>query len=229
MDGDQYSTDLMKCISALGEVESATSVKVRFSEISTRLCRNTDVELWDCLDLQYDLILIGGLTGRLDQTVHTLSYLHKQRKQRDKIWVVSDDEVAWCLDTVRLPALRSSAVRRKPSDFVALRWGRRASTRSKLTTQRWDRPVEFFRLVWPALKSRRQVWNGMSVRPMSPVVPFGLRSRAATDESSATCSAEDWETSFDTQISTSNHLVPGKDVTIETTGPVWWCCAITET
>lgn len=40
---------------------------------------------------------------------------------------------------------------------------------------------------------------------------------------------EDWETSFDTQISTSNHVVPGKDVTVETSGPVWWCCAITPT
>lgn len=96
----------MKCVAALGEVEQARSLQVRPSwrkprllPLSPELIHSYLVEL---LTLQFDLILIGGLTGRLDQTVHTLSYIHKLRTTRARVWVVSDDEVAWCLDTVRL-------------------------------------------------------------------------------------------------------------------------------
>ncbi|PCH42259.1 thiamine pyrophosphokinase [Wolfiporia cocos MD-104 SS10] len=72
-DNDQYSTDLMKCIHALEEHETATG-------------SNT-----------LELIILGGLSGRLDQTVHTLSLLHKLRKGKRRIYVASDDNVAWVL------------------------------------------------------------------------------------------------------------------------------------
>jgi len=72
-DPDLYATDLMKCISALTEHEQATSVR-------------------------YNLLVLGGLSGRLDQTIHTLSQLHKLRKTRPRTFVVTEDNVAWVLD-----------------------------------------------------------------------------------------------------------------------------------
>ncbi|KAI0001491.1 thiamine pyrophosphokinase Thi80 [Russula compacta] len=74
-DDDQYSTDLMKCLHSLQEKEEA-----------------------DAVDTPYDVVLLGGLTGRLDQTVHTLSYLHKLRKSGRRMFVVTDENVAWVLD-----------------------------------------------------------------------------------------------------------------------------------
>ncbi|KAI0288008.1 thiamine pyrophosphokinase [Russula brevipes] len=74
-DNDQDSTDLMKCVDALHEKEVA-----------------------DGVDTPYDLVLLGGLTGRLDQTVHTLSYLHRVRKSGRRTFVVTDENVGWVLD-----------------------------------------------------------------------------------------------------------------------------------
>ncbi|KAF9565226.1 thiamine pyrophosphokinase Thi80 [Agrocybe pediades] len=74
-DGDQNSTDLMKCVSALTEKE-----RIAQSE-------------------QHDIILLGGLSGRLDQTIHTLSYLHKLRKERKRVFAVTDENVGWVLDS----------------------------------------------------------------------------------------------------------------------------------
>ncbi|KAF9649868.1 thiamine pyrophosphokinase [Thelephora ganbajun] len=74
-DGDQCSTDLMKCVSSLSDLESQTD------------------------GVQHDVVILGGLSGRLDQTVHTLSYLHKLRKLRESVFVITDDNVAWVLDS----------------------------------------------------------------------------------------------------------------------------------
>jgi thiamine pyrophosphokinase len=59
---------------------------------------------------QYDVILLGGLSGRLDQTVHTLSYLHKLRKIRRRIYAVSDDNIGWVLDEVNRHHISSRIV-----------------------------------------------------------------------------------------------------------------------
>ncbi|KAI0090171.1 thiamine pyrophosphokinase [Irpex rosettiformis] len=72
-DHDQYSTDLMKCVEELVQKEHKEGI-------------------------QYDIIILGGLSGRLDQTIHTLSYLHKLRKVRERVFTVTDDNVAWVLD-----------------------------------------------------------------------------------------------------------------------------------
>jgi thiamine pyrophosphokinase len=48
----------------------------------------------------YDILVLGGLSGRLDQTVYTLSYLHKLRKSRRRVFAVTDDNVGWVLDKV---------------------------------------------------------------------------------------------------------------------------------
>ncbi|CAE7213194.1 unnamed protein product [Rhizoctonia solani] len=70
---DQDSTDLMKCIAWIDRVEETQNVKL-------------------------DIIILGGLSGRLDHTVHTLSVLHKLRSTRPRIFVVSDKSVGWVLD-----------------------------------------------------------------------------------------------------------------------------------
>jgi len=72
-DEDQNSTDLMKCIDSVREMEVA-------------------------LDTQFGIIILGGLSGRLDQTVHTMSLLHKLRKSRQHTYVVTEHNVAWVLD-----------------------------------------------------------------------------------------------------------------------------------
>jgi len=74
-DDDLNSTDLMKCIRSLQEKEQG-----------------------DGVDTPYDVVFLGGVSGRLDQTVHTLSYLHKLRKSGRRMFVVSDENVAWVLD-----------------------------------------------------------------------------------------------------------------------------------
>lgn len=73
-DADQYATDLMKCVNAIRTLEQE--------------------EPGD----EYSIIILGGLSGRLDQTIHTMSYLHKLRKQRRHVFVITDDNVAWVLD-----------------------------------------------------------------------------------------------------------------------------------
>ncbi|KAH0585417.1 hypothetical protein H2248_008658 [Termitomyces sp. 'cryptogamus'] len=73
-DADQDSTDLMKCVSAIEDRESNKP------------------------GVRYDIVLLGGLAGRLDQTIHTLSYLHKLRKTRERVFAVTDDNVGWVLD-----------------------------------------------------------------------------------------------------------------------------------
>jgi len=54
---------------------------------------------------QYDIVILGGLAGRLDQTIHTLSFCHKLRRTRKRVYVVTDDNVGWVLDSVRYTSL----------------------------------------------------------------------------------------------------------------------------
>lgn len=49
---------------------------------------------------QIPIILLGGLSGRVDQTVHTMALLHKLCTKRPEVFVVSDDSLAWTLDEV---------------------------------------------------------------------------------------------------------------------------------
>ncbi|EPQ51624.1 Thiamin pyrophosphokinase [Gloeophyllum trabeum ATCC 11539] len=74
-DEDQYSTDLMKCISSIEALEQSSGSEE-----------------------QHAIILLGGLSGRLDQTVHTLHLLHKLRTRRRQVFAVTDDNVGWVLD-----------------------------------------------------------------------------------------------------------------------------------
>lgn len=58
----------------------------------------------DNTDSQIPILLIGGLSGRVDQTVHTMSLLHKLRKKRDEVYVLNGESVAWVLDEVIIPS-----------------------------------------------------------------------------------------------------------------------------
>lgn len=49
----------------------------------------------------YDVVLLCGFSGRLDQTVHMLSYLHKLRKSGRRLFAVADENVGWVLDEAR--------------------------------------------------------------------------------------------------------------------------------
>lgn len=79
----------MKCVYALGSKEQNENRKAS-SESNP-------------LEGQYEIIILGGLAGRLDQTIHTLSYLHKLRKTRKRVYAVTDDNVGWVLDSVCIP------------------------------------------------------------------------------------------------------------------------------
>ena len=94
-DHDTESTDLMKCVSALQEREKLESQVGLFPLRKMAFLDYHDVQ-------QYDIIILGGLSGRLDQTISTLSYLHKLRRTRNRFFAITDDSVGWVLDAVIL-------------------------------------------------------------------------------------------------------------------------------
>ena len=115
-DDDLDSTDLMKCIRSLQEKEQGDRVDVRravrcaqipadgnYIKFTFLFSPSSPFKLFFFtfhLQTPYDVVLLGGVSGRLDQTVHTLSYLHKLRKSGRRMFVVSDENVAWVLDQV---------------------------------------------------------------------------------------------------------------------------------
>ncbi|CAD6577559.1 MAG: hypothetical protein CYPHOPRED_000272 [Cyphobasidiales sp. Tagirdzhanova-0007] len=74
VDKDQYATDLGKCIESVKEIEQSKGK-------------------------QYQVIIFGGLSGRFDQTAHTIHALYKLRKARDWSWIVSEESLTCLLDT----------------------------------------------------------------------------------------------------------------------------------
>ncbi|CUA68549.1 hypothetical protein RSOLAG22IIIB_03588 [Rhizoctonia solani] len=70
---DQDSTDLMKCIAWVDEIEKTQNVKA-------------------------DVVILGGLSGRLDHTIHTMWMLHKLRDVRPRIFVIDEDSIGWVLN-----------------------------------------------------------------------------------------------------------------------------------
>lgn len=145
-DHDQNSTDLMKSVVSLEERERLEG------GLGT-----------------YELLILGGLTGRLDQTFHTLSFLHKLRKTRDKVFVVTDDNVGWVLDS--------------GEHMIKIDHSRLGKT--------------------------------------CGLLPVGIESTVLTT-SGLEWNLSDSLSSIDGLVSTSNHLVPGQDVWIKTTKPIWW-------
>ncbi|KAG2107299.1 thiamine pyrophosphokinase [Suillus discolor] len=149
-DSNQDSTDLMKCVQALEEKERLTG-------------------------REFDIVILGGLSGRLDQTVHTLSYLHKLRKTRKRVFTVTDDNVGWVLD--------------EGEHLIHI--------------------------------------NHDVLGQTCGLLPVGIDSTILTT-TGLRWNLDNTESSFDGLVSTSNHLVPGQDVTIKTSKPIWWCAELRE-
>lgn len=143
-DPDLYATDLMKCIKSVIEKEKAEGIS-------------------------YDIVILGGLSGRLDQTVHTLSLLHKLRKTREKIFVITDDNLAWVLDE-------------------------------------GEHTIHIYHEMFG---------------PTCGLLPVGVQSSVISTDG-LRWNITDFESSFDGLVSTSNHLLPGNDVWIKTSRPIWW-------
>jgi thiamine pyrophosphokinase len=83
----------MKCIDTLEEKEREEGHKVR------SICRLTTV-IDLSVRIQYETLILGGFSGRLDQTIHILSYIHKIRRTRPGVYVITDDNIGWVLDAV---------------------------------------------------------------------------------------------------------------------------------
>lgn len=50
--------------------------------------------------LQFQLVIFGGLSGRFDQTAHTIHTLFTLRKAREWTWVVSEESLTCLLEAV---------------------------------------------------------------------------------------------------------------------------------
>ncbi|KAG2355044.1 thiamine pyrophosphokinase [Suillus spraguei] len=163
-DSDQNSTDLMKCVQALEEKERLTGREVKLCFYHYQ--KNSSLE-------QFEIVILGGLSGRLDQTVHTLSYLHKLRKTRKRVFVVTDDNVGWVLN--------------EGEHLIHI--------------------------------------NHDVLGQTCGLLPVGIDSTTLTT-TGLRWNLDNTESSFDGLVSTSNHLVPGQDVTIKTLKPIWWCAEL---
>ena len=76
-DPDQFSTDLGKCVQAVADLEKSSGKS-------------------------YQLVIVGGLTGRLDQTIHTIHALTELLDTRgNTTWVVDAASIACVLGPVR--------------------------------------------------------------------------------------------------------------------------------
>lgn len=73
-DPSEYATDLQK---NLDEVESIEKTSGK----------------------HFSVVFLGGLSGRLDQTLHVLSVMFKLREKRRDTYVISEESLAWVLDT----------------------------------------------------------------------------------------------------------------------------------
>lgn len=88
----------MKCVSEIQEKEMEEQSSV--STILKELVFGFHSHILTSDFQQQDIILLGGLSGRLDQTIHTLSYLHKLHIARPRVFAATDDNVAWVLGAV---------------------------------------------------------------------------------------------------------------------------------
>ncbi|SCV68452.1 BQ2448_573 [Microbotryum intermedium] len=90
-DPNQYSTDLGKCVVALTEYEATLAAKLSSSSSTPDEPPPTQTII------QHQLIIIGGLSGRLDQTIHTLHALTLLDQEREMTWAVGDESLACVL------------------------------------------------------------------------------------------------------------------------------------
>ncbi|GAA5905192.1 thiamine diphosphokinase [Sporobolomyces salmoneus] len=79
-DPDEYSTDLGKNVNELSKYETSLSPDSSKPQ-------------------QLQLVIIGGLSGRLDQTIHTLHALTQlvEKQGRDRVWAIGKESAACIL------------------------------------------------------------------------------------------------------------------------------------
>jgi thiamine pyrophosphokinase len=194
----------MKCIASLEQIEKVEGDEVPIFMISIRTTMLT-------LDVQeYELIILGGLSGRLDQTIHTMSCLHKLRKTRKRAFVVTDDSLGWVLDVVSCPNVYHNFIKIK-----SMKQGEHTIFVNHVTYGPTCGllPVGVDSTV---LSTKGLRWN------LSTLRAFHFSVRALF-----TICVDNDESSFDGQMSTSNHLLPEEEtVWIKTSRPIWWCMEI---
>ncbi|KDE09754.1 hypothetical protein MVLG_00154 [Microbotryum lychnidis-dioicae p1A1 Lamole] len=88
-DPDQYSTDLGKCVVALTEYETKLATQATSSTSNEPAPPRTPI--------QHQLVIVGGLSGRLDQTIHTLHALTLFDQEREMTWAVGQESLACVL------------------------------------------------------------------------------------------------------------------------------------
>lgn len=199
-DEDQYSTDLMKCIGALVEDEK-TERHVEVPKCNYHRLHSTAHPIQ-----QNTIVLLGGLSGRLDQTVHTLSLVHKLRKSRKRTFVITDDNVAWLLDTVRALCFLNHIF----TDCFTDPGRAPYSCRSRVVrTHLWS----------PSSGNRLD--HSHYYRP--PVESQYVQTTTPRSYIVFIVPSAEHPSSFDGMVSTSNHLLPEEPVvTVRTTKPIWW-------
>ena len=81
-DPDEYSTDLGKNVARLTAIETGSIPPPHNPKSPTQTKRPTGQ--------QFQIVLIGGLSGRLDQTIHTLHAmtLLAEKEKRDRVWAI---------------------------------------------------------------------------------------------------------------------------------------------
>ena len=62
-------------------------------------------KLLDIDGKQTEILILGGLSGRIDQTIHTLSYVHKLRNDNRRVYVITDENIGWVLKEVSISAI----------------------------------------------------------------------------------------------------------------------------
>ncbi|KWU46815.1 putative KEX1 protein [Rhodotorula sp. JG-1b] len=90
-DPDEYSTDLGKNVARLTAIETG-SIPPPHNPKSAPRTIPTGRQ-------QFQIVLIGGLSGRLDQTIHTLHAmtLLAEKEQRDRVWAIGKESAALLL------------------------------------------------------------------------------------------------------------------------------------
>ena len=93
-DPDEYSTDLGKNVARLTAIETGALPPPHNPKSPTRTIPTGQ---------QFQIVLIGGLSGRLDQTIHTLHAmtLLAEKEQRDRVWAIGKESAALLLTKVR--------------------------------------------------------------------------------------------------------------------------------
>lgn len=102
----QNGLELFKPDIVRGDLDSLRpDVRDAFTALNVPIERDPDqyaTDLMKCLSVVPDhiteVVLLGGLSGRLDQTVHVLALLHRLRHERRRIFAITDDSLAWVLD-----------------------------------------------------------------------------------------------------------------------------------